>query len=694
MIERIVGMITKSYKQYKEEALQYYQELLNVVREAEIQDGDTSLEILRRQAKDIEDDKFCLMIAGEAKSGKSTFINAYLGTEILPMDVRQCTSSVIEIRYGEEFRLYATYEDGRKEEVSGEVAIKEFLTNTASLDDEYRDIPITSINNEVIVKYKDRKISEGHIQDLLKGVEKENIHNLTKEEYEQKIRDYIKKMQPKWREIVVKIEIEYPFEDKGMKGVRIVDSPGVNAAGKVGDVSNEYIKSAQAIMFLRPITGVAIEANSFKDFLESSSVDRNKNAMFLVLTRTASESDETIDRAHKEFLNMFGAQDDGASHGIVKEQINHADSKAKLYLNAFKTLSTEEITAEITSKIAEKKIEPFLKLAWYDANHEKETFLQELERISNFNTISQSLNGFGRKAQFLALSDFLGRMLKVYGKIEDTLLEKIEHYKIKRRNPLDLANKIKELNDDLVDIENKMTKGVNKIQNEYSQTEGMIDKRVEEVMSEYRKIIDKIDGENENSFRELEKLSFRQIEKFIPFQKEIQEEVIAQCNERLKVVLKDKNAVSYVSLEPDFPKDFVEKLKEASEEEAFEEKDFASGATFKKTHTVSVYSQYIHFEKVKDSIIGRIEAITEDVKTKLRKFVEEVCKAYRIELKQNAEYKKEELEKVEADKREAEEIERFIEKLELLKKTYKENKEEISQLKDGVDFNDYRKDKK
>lgn len=687
-------MITKSYKQYKEEALQYYQELLNVVREAEIQDGDTSLEILRRQAKDIEDDKFCLMIAGEAKSGKSTFINAYLGTEILPMDVRQCTSSVIEIRYGEEFRLYATYEDGRKKEVSGEVAIKEFLTNTASLDDEYRDIPITSINNEVIVKYKDRKISEGHIQDLLKGVEKENIHNLTKEEYEQKIRDYIKKMQPKWREIVVKIEIEYPFEDKDMKGVRIVDSPGVNAAGKVGDVSNEYIKSAQAIMFLRPITGVAIEANSFKDFLESSSVDRNKNAMFLVLTRTASESDETIDRAHQEFLNMFGAQNDGASHGIVKEQIIHADSKAKLYLNAFKTLSTEEITAEITSKIAEKKIEPFLKLAWYDANHEKETFLQELERISNFNTISQALNGFGRKAQFLALSDFLGRMLKVYGKIEETLLEKIEHYKIKRRSPLDLANRIQELNKDLVDIENKMTKGVNKIQNEYSQTEGMIDKRVEEVMSEYRKIIDKIDGENENSFRELEKLSIRQIEKFIPFQKEIQEEVIAQCNERLKVVLKDKNAVSYVSLEPDFPKDFVEKLKEASEEEAFEEKDFASGATFKKTHTVSVYSQYKHFEKVKDSIIGRIEAITEDVKTELRKFVEEVCKAYRIELKQNAEYKKEELEKVEADKREAEEIERFIKKLVLLKKTYKENKEEISQLKDGVDFNDYRKDKK
>ena len=588
MIEGIVGMIT-SYKQVKEEALQYYQELLNVVHDAEVPEGNTSLKILSQQAKDIEDDKFCLMIAGEAKSGKSTFINAYLGTEILPMDVRQCTSSVIEIRYGKEFRLYATYADGRIEDVSGEVAIKEFLTKTASLDDEYREIPITTINYEVIVKYKDKKIIESHIQDLLKGVEKENIHRLTKEEYEQKIRDYIEKMQPNWKEVVVKIEIEYPFEDKDMKGVRIIDSPGVNAAGKVGDVSNEYIKSAQAIMFLRPITGVAIEANSFKEFLESSSVDRNKNAMFLVLTRSASESEATIERAHDEFISMFAAQNDGDSQGIAREQIIHVDSKAKLYLNTFKRLSTEEINAEIERMIQEGEVEPFLTSAWFISKCDKEGFLQELERISNFNTISQSLNRFGRKAQYLALSDFLGRMLKVYGKIEETILEKIDHYKIKMRDPLELAKKIRQLKDELKFIENAMHKEVSTIDKNYTTSEGVIAKQVEKVMSEYKNTIDRIDGGKEDSFNELEKISFRQIEKFIQFQKDLQEEVIAQCNERLKVLLKAGNTVSYESLEPDFPEDFVEKLKEESKEEAVEEKDFTSGATFKKTQTMLVY---------------------------------------------------------------------------------------------------------
>lgn len=149
-------MIT-SYKKAKEDVLQYYTEFLDVVGKLEVSEDDTSLKALKLQADKIREDKFCLMIAGEAKSGKSTFINAYLGTEILPMDVRQCTSSVVEIRYGNEFVLNATYADGRIKKVSGEEEITAFLTTNAALDDEYRDIPITTINNEIIVKYQDKK---------------------------------------------------------------------------------------------------------------------------------------------------------------------------------------------------------------------------------------------------------------------------------------------------------------------------------------------------------------------------------------------------------------------------------------------------------------------------------------------------------------------------------------------------------
>ena len=386
-----------SFKEIKEEVLSLYDELLETVKRSEYSEDDTSLKGLSNQAQKIREDRFCLLIAGEAKSGKSTFINAYLGTEILPMDVRQCTSAVVEIAYDEEFYLKATYADDRVETIQGEVAINKFLKKNAALDDNYRDIPIPTINNEIIIKYKDRKICEREILDLLEGVKYENIHRLSEEQYNEKIRNYIKEKQECWKDIVVKIDIFYPFEDINMKGVRIIDSPGVNAAGKVGDITARYIESADSIMFLRPITGVAIEANSFKEFLESKSVDRNKNAMFLVLTRTASESPDTIARAYEEFVNMFGTMKSDTRNGIVKEQIIPIDSKAELYFNKFRRMGTPEISNYIKQLREEKKAEAFLSLAWADACGSKEHLQEELKRISNFEVIDQALINLGVK---------------------------------------------------------------------------------------------------------------------------------------------------------------------------------------------------------------------------------------------------------------------------------------------------------
>lgn len=681
-------MIT-SYKKAKEDVLQYYTEFLDVVGKLEISEDDTSLKALKLQADKIREDKFCLMIAGEAKSGKSTFINAYLGTEILPMDVRQCTSSVVEIRYGNEFVLNATYADGRTKKVSGEGEITAFLTTNAALDDEYRDIPITTINNEIIVKYQDKKILESVIVDLLKGVERENIHRLPIEEYNKKIREYIKKKQPHWRDVVVKIDIEYPFEDKNMRGVRIIDSPGVNAAGKVGDVTAAYIESADAIMFLRPITGVAIEANSFKEFLESKSVDRNKNAMFLILTRAAAESDETIERAYEEFVNMFGIQKNDNRHGIVKEQIIPVDSKAELYYNAFQAMSTEEIKAEIKKMNAEKKIEPFLKAAWFDADGEKESFLAELKRISNFNVIDQSLNRFGRKAQFIALSEFLGRMLKVYAKIGVSLHEKIANYELKAEDPGKLAVKIKQTEAELIDIENRMNEKVDDISAKYagSGKKGLIAQRAEEVMADYKKKIEAIKGTSDSSLEELEKLSFRQVDTFIDFEATLQKNVIAECNEALRVALSGNNTVEYVSLEPDFSKEVVEKIKKDMKSEANESYTYTTGTTFKKTHTGSRFSQKKYYKLVKDSINERLDSIKQQAIRDLRSFVSHTVTAYTKELAKNADAKKAELRKIRDDKKTAEEIAFIIADLKALLDSLEPKKRNVTELKGGIDGN-------
>ena len=71
------------------------------------------------QAQKIREEIFNLMILGEAKSGKSTFINAFIGKEVVPMDVRQCTRAIIEINRGKEFKLTAKSAAGGQEIISG-----------------------------------------------------------------------------------------------------------------------------------------------------------------------------------------------------------------------------------------------------------------------------------------------------------------------------------------------------------------------------------------------------------------------------------------------------------------------------------------------------------------------------------------------------------------------------------------------
>lgn len=685
-------MIT-SYKKAKEDVLRLYEDALETDKRVHLLSNNKTLEDLANRAERIKEDKFCLMIAGEAKSGKSTFINAYLGREILPMDVKQCTSSVVEICYGEKFELRATYADGTPYHITEEQEIKAFLRKNAAIDEAYRDIPVTSINNEIIVKYKGNIPPEPVIQDLLKGVSSENIHRLTVGEYNRKIRKYIEYKTPRWREVAVKIEIQVPYEDKSMRGVRIVDSPGVNAAGRVGEVTENYIQSADAIMFLRPITGQAIEANSFKRFLETTSVDRNKNALFLILTRSASESEETISQACTEFEKMFGVSQRDKRRGVAKKQIIPVDSKAELYYNSFASLSTEEIKNRIREMNTQKTAEPFLKAAWFDSLDDKEQFLAELKRYSNFNAVDRALNIFGRKAHYIMLSEFLGEILKLYAKILVDLRDQISLYQEKAKNPEELSKTIKILKNEIYEIEDKMQSSVSEILEKYagSGPGGIIAKKADEVISAYKASIEKInvsDGDDDDdvssALDKLEKISLRQIDIFKNYEDELQKNVIAECDAAL-MQLSDKSKINYLSLEPNLTKSEINRIKESAESSALKEETYTSGKTFKKTHTISVFSNERYYSKVKESILERIEGIKNDAIGDLRGFVFDTIALYSRELNENAKEKTARLSSIEKEKQTAEETQKKIQSLNETLLLAESNEAKVNEIKGGID---------
>ena len=299
----------------------------------------TLLADIRSKAEKVKADRFNIMIAGESKSGKSTFINAYLGVELLPMDVKQCTSAIVEIKYGKTFSVKATYADGRKNEITEETAARDFLKRNAALDDDFRDIPVPTINSEILVKSGLRArakgakitISSPEVEAMLRSPEVQgaNIYNLP--DYNKRIRSYIEARKDNWQDIVTKIEIMFPFGDD-LRGIEIIDSPGVCARGGVAEITSHYIENADAIIFLKPVIGQSLESTQFSQFLENASVARNKNALFLVLTHIATKNDADLRRLEEEAQKQFSGK-------IDKRNILFVDSKAELYAKKFLNLT-------------------------------------------------------------------------------------------------------------------------------------------------------------------------------------------------------------------------------------------------------------------------------------------------------------------------------------------------------------------
>ena len=676
-------MIT-DYKKTKNDVLKLYNEdfsaLIKEVKNGKDTTFDSELETLAEQAETIKQDMFRLMIAGEAKSGKSTFINAYLGTDILPMDVKQCTSAIVEIRYGSKFILKATYADDKVEIIESEEKIREFLSTNAAIDDEYRSIPVPTININILMNYKGRNVPEPIIQDLMKGIEKENIHNLSQKEYEKKVRDYIKVKTPVWNTIVKKIEIEYPFEDEDMKNIQIVDSPGVNAEGRVGEITNEYIENANAVMFLKPITGQAIEATAFKNFLGGVSAGRNKNAMFLILTRAANETADNIIRIREEALRQFPT--------INQEQIICVDSKVELFYNQIKNMPTEELEQYMKTLIDSDKLDSFLALPWFKTFFKKDAYLGKLKELSNFNVVDNALNQFAHKAQYLILSDFLGRMIDTLKKVNGLLSEDKEYYQKKAVDPKKFEMEIIDVQSQLQNLTLAINTKVSEIGNKYTFPNGEIEKRAKVVIDDYKAKIEKIDPDSSKSVDELEKISYEKIDAFKEFQDDLLKNIVAECDDAL-ITLSDKTVIKFPeTIKPDVTKDAIKSMKDKTEKEERAKKEYyTTGTTFKETHSRSAFSQSRYFRAVKNNIDGKIETIHKDAVKDLRTFANNTVSAYSVELAKNARIKTEKLEELKQKKESAEEIKEQIDLLDKQLVSVSRIRGSIEALKGGIDKN-------
>lgn len=153
------------------------------------------IEDIKVASKNFRNGVFRLLVLGDMKRGKSTFLNALIGENLLPSDVNPCTAVLTLLRYGPEKKVTVYFKDGKAPE---EVDFKSFKQN-------YTIDPAEA-----------------------KRLEQEKKQAFPDVDY---------------------AVVEYPLALL-QKGVEIVDSPGLNDTEARNELSLGYINNCHAILFV------------------------------------------------------------------------------------------------------------------------------------------------------------------------------------------------------------------------------------------------------------------------------------------------------------------------------------------------------------------------------------------------------------------------------------------------------------
>ena len=638
-------MISKDYKQNKKQVLALYDEYVKVSEAI----GKKIDDSIQEQAKRIRNEIFNLMILGEAKSGKSTFINAYLGKEVVPMDVRQCTSAIIKIHRGNKFELVAKSAAGGKTVITGFEEIRDFLKSHAAISDKYRNIPITTINNELLIKYKGKKIPSKIIASFLEEEAKDNIFNMNIDEYNKLIREYIDENAANWGKIITEIDIIYTLPEE-MQGITIIDSPGVGAGGNVGRIAEDYISHANAIIFVKSLSGQALESSSFMNFLRNNCTNRKKESLFLVLTGKSNLQGSEFASLREQAIEMY-------KNDIKPEKIICVDSKIQLFLNKCRELGTEEKIDEFFDKLDEAgdDFDPASK-RWLKSKGDIAKFEESMEELSNFNSVQAAIEKFARVANYLQLIEFLENLEKECIRYRGIYSEALKVAEENVDDPVALEDRIREKENEISEVYTKITQGIMEIYKKYTDNingEGVIMNEAQKKQEEYEEQLENFRQLPESritnkTFSSMKKMTLDAIDDSKDFRREMANRVIEECNQKLIQYTDDPSKIPAEAYIPNFTgTDFDEINKKAKKDSTEPGKDPEYWGTFKITEGKSPHHMLReHVRRVADSIHNRLDDdIIPGMVNNIVNYVDKCCDTYHEKLNSHkdeleAEYKK------------------------------------------------------
>ena len=193
---------------------------------------ESDIKQLEELADKLEDDFFRVLVIGEFKNGKSTFINYMLGEPVLPTDTLPCTAIITEIEYASSKSAELYFSEDMPEEISQYIS-KKVADHIKSSRDSSQVPPMTLRLDEISQCIKipkelmftdddDDDDDDGGISAAKKAIGEFPF---------------------------TKIVVKYPLEIL-KDGVKIVDTPGLNESNARTRVTNDYLGSADAVVFL------------------------------------------------------------------------------------------------------------------------------------------------------------------------------------------------------------------------------------------------------------------------------------------------------------------------------------------------------------------------------------------------------------------------------------------------------------
>lgn len=287
--------------------------------------------------------------------------------------------------------------------------------------------------------------------------------------------------------------------------------------------------------------------------------------------------------------------------------------------------------------------------------------VMDTEEVRSEISIGQTSILSDRKAQYLALADFIQNMNRVYEECEMQLKYEIGQKQSKIKNSKELSEKIAELQSGIIDLDDQMHKVLDEITYEYMDNIGKLEKKGEDILQEYKEEVEKINEKEGSALERLKrfkKLSLRQVDIFRDCQSRLQNELMIDCDNELGV------KSQMIALQNDLIQAYFEKVKELIEKEGVYTRQFILVKSAKTTakggsiiskifgsDNVSILDTSEQLKKfdednyklTKKSIMEIVEKIKGDVISKIWLVVKNTSNSYKKEIEKDIEGKKMEL---------------------------------------------------